>query len=61
MIPPFLIDSINKSESSIMLKTGQEILVFGLDNPARVEGAPIDGMIIDETDDLKANTLEAFF
>lgn len=59
MIPPFLIDSINKSESSIMLKTGQEILVFGLDNPARVEGAPIDGMIIDETDDLKANTLEA--
>ncbi len=58
MLPSFLIKKINKSNSSISLVTGAEILIAGLDNPARAEGAPIDGMIIDETDDLKPRVLE---
>jgi len=58
MLPSFLISKINKSTSSILLTTGAEILIAGLDNPARAEGSPIDGMIIDETDDLKPRVLE---
>ncbi len=40
---------------TIYLKNGAKIQVFGLDKPARIEGTPVDGIVIDEFADCKAN------
>lgn len=54
MIPPMLIEKIMVSEQYIRLKTGAEIHVVGLDKPARIEGQPWRGGIVDEIADIKA-------
>jgi len=40
--------AVSESELSIRLATGAEIVVAGLDRPERVEGSPIDHVVIDE-------------
>lgn len=54
MIPPQLIlGKPNETELSIDLVTGVRIELAGLDNPARIEGAPVDYFLFDEVDDVK--------
>jgi hypothetical protein len=59
MIPPQLMaKKPNISNHEIYLVNGATIVVAGLDQPARVEGAPIDGLLADETDDIKRSAWE---
>jgi len=48
MVPQWAIQRIINSTLSIYLKTGTELKVMGLDEPARLEGRPIDYIVIDE-------------
>lgn len=60
MIPPIMLaKKPNETELSIKLKNGAEIFLAGLDQPARIEGSPVDGFIFDETDDIKSDAWEA--
>ena len=43
----------NETALTIPLVTGNELVVAGLDEPARVEGVPWDHFLIDESDDIK--------
>jgi hypothetical protein len=43
----------NESVLTVYLVTGNELVVAGLDEPARVEGPPWDHFAIDEADDIK--------
>lgn len=43
----------NETELTIRLVNGSEIIVAGLDEPARIEGFPWDYFLIDESDDIK--------
>ena len=59
MIPPqFMRKKPNISKSTIYLINGADIVVAGLDQPARIEGAPTDGLLFDETDDIKRSAWE---
>lgn len=54
MIPPRFIAKVMVSEQYIRLNNGAEIHVVGLDKPARIEGQPWNGGIVDEIADIKA-------
>ncbi len=54
MVPPSKIQKVMVSEQYIRLKSGSEIHVVGLDKPARIEGQPWNGGIVDEIADIKA-------
>lgn len=45
----------SESELVIRLRTGTEIHVIGMDKPARVEGTPWDGVILDEYGNMKGS------
>lgn len=49
----------NESIMSIRLVNGAMIRVTGLDRPARVEGVPWDGVLLDEFADMKADVYSA--
>lgn len=54
LVPPAFIDgSPRESELCIMLVTGAQIWVVGLDRPERIEGRPWDGGILDEYANMK--------
>lgn len=54
MVPPFLVERSMVSEQYVKLRTGTEIHVVGLDKPARIEGQPWNGGVVDEIADIKA-------
>lgn len=58
MIPEQLVYKINKSDLSIILSTGAEIVVAGLDKPARIEGRGFNWFLFDEVDDVKHDAWE---
>lgn len=45
--------AISESELTIKLRNGAEIIVTGLDAPMRVEGSPLDFVVVDESADVK--------
>jgi hypothetical protein len=53
MIPAEFIAGISESELTITLITGTIIVVIGLDKPARIEGTPWNGGILDEYANMK--------
>lgn len=53
LLPKDFVTDISKSELSIKLINGSELVVVGLDRPARVEGQPWDGGVIDEIANVK--------
>jgi hypothetical protein len=59
LIPKPLIASISESELVIRLKNFTELHVFGMDKPARAEGSPWDGGILDEYGNMKADVWDA--
>lgn len=52
----FLAGRPSESGLTIKLITGTEITVVGMDKPERVEGRPLDGIVLDEYGNMKANT-----
>lgn len=58
MVPPDLIDGVSESFLTIRTVHGSEIVVVGLDRPARMEGQPWDGGIIDEIANVKEGAWE---
>tara|TARA_R100000458_G_C8278525_1_gene254882 strand:+ start:2450 stop:3757 length:1308 start_codon:yes stop_codon:yes gene_type:complete len=53
LVPKQFIQSISISELTVRLINGAEISVLGLDQPQRIEGRPIDGIICDEYGNMK--------
>lgn len=53
LVPPQLVSQIKEGEPSIYLYNGAKIQCMGLDEPARVEGPPLDGIILDEYGNMK--------
>jgi len=49
------------SETELVIRTimGSELRVVGMDKPERIEGSPLDGIILDEYANMKPETLEA--
>lgn len=48
MFPPVFVESIRESELTIRLITGAEASVVGMDKPERIEGRPLDFILLDE-------------
>jgi len=60
LVPPSMrIGKPNETDMSITLINGAEITVLGLDEPARIEGRPLDGIIIDEYGNMKSHVWTA--
>jgi hypothetical protein len=53
MTPPSMIDDIRESDLSIRLITGTTTFVVGMDKPARIEGRPWNGGVLDEYANMK--------
>lgn len=53
-VPEWAIDRVFEADMTIRLVTGTEITVMGMDMPARVEGRPLDGIVLDEYADMKS-------
>jgi len=52
-IPKWAIRKISETELSIVFVTGSKLYVAGMDAPQRIEGIPIDGVVLDEFADMK--------
>lgn len=55
LIPPEWIakNGKNKTELTFTMKNGATLFIVGMDNPARIEGIQVDGVVIDECSDQK--------
>lgn len=53
LVPDWAIVSISETHMTIRLINGAEISVVGLDQPQRIEGRPLDGIVLDEFADMK--------
>jgi hypothetical protein len=59
LIPPKYIKRVWESDLCIEHIYGPELWVMGLDRPSRVEGNPLDGIVIDEFADIPEGAWEA--
>jgi hypothetical protein len=59
LVPSYLIAKISETQLSIVLTTGTEIRVVGMDKPQRIEGTPWDGGILDEFANMKEDAWQA--
>lgn len=55
LTPKWAVARISETELTIWLLTGTVIQVAGMDKPERIEGAPIDGIVLDEFANMKAD------
>lgn len=55
MIPRALQRKVSESDKTITLVTGTTIGVAGMDKPERLEGMPLDGVLMDEYADMRAD------
>ncbi len=56
MVPDDAVSEVSYGELWIKLVTGTRIWVCGLDRPERVEGPPLDGIVMDEYGNMKEET-----
>lgn len=52
------IESVSESELTIRYKVGSQLMVVGLDRPQRIEGVPLDGIVVDEIAEVKRESWE---
>ncbi len=52
-IPKWAIRKVSETELSITFITGPKLYVVGMDQPQRIEGIPLDGVVLDELADMK--------
>lgn len=55
MVPSALIAKVSESNLCITLITGVELQVVGMEKPERIEGRPLDGIVLDEYANMKEN------
>lgn len=55
LTPAWAVAKVSESELTIWLLTGTAIQVAGMDKPERIEGAPIDGIVLDEFANMRAD------
>lgn len=58
LIPDQFVSGINESSLTIRLVNGSEITVMGMDKPERIEGKPINGLLLDEYANMKPQVLD---
>ena len=58
LIPKWMKRRVSETDLSIELITGSTIKLVGMDKPERVEGSPVDGIILDEYANMKSGTWE---
>ena len=58
LIPTEIVTGINESELLIRHLNGSELFVAGMDKPQRIEGSPLDGIVMDEYADMKPGVWE---
>ena len=56
MIPSAFIHDINESTLTVTLITGTKVSVVGMDRPQRIEGSPLNGIILDEFGNMRPET-----
>lgn len=54
LVPGDMVSKVSESELTIWLANGSEICVVGMDRPERIEGTPLDGVVLDEYGNMKA-------
>lgn len=54
LTPPQFIRDVSLTHRTIYLVNGSMIRIAGLDKPSRLEGKPIDGIAIDEVDEMRS-------
>ncbi len=59
LIPPKYVKRIWESDLCIESKYGPELWVVGLDRPSRIEGSPLDLIVVDEFPDIPEGAWEA--
>lgn len=59
MVPKWMQAKVNETELTVTLLTGTTISVIGMDKPERVEGDPLDGIVLDEYANMKAHAWDA--
>lgn len=55
LTPAWAVAKVSETELTIRLLTGTVIQVAGMDKPERIEGSPIDGIVLDEFANMKAD------
>ncbi len=58
MVPKQFITKIREGELQVDLWNGARLQVLGMDQPARVEGAPLDAIILDEYGNMKEGVFD---
>ena len=59
MSPPWAIYAIREDELSVHFLTGAKLYLIGLDKPQRAEGDPFDGVVLDESQEIKPQGWES--
>ena len=59
LVPRELRTRVSESNLSITLLNGCQIQVMGMERPERIEGAPLDGIVLDEYANMKPEVWEA--
>ncbi len=53
LVPKRFVSKVSETELTVWLISGTKIQCIGMDKPARAEGTPIDGCVVDEIADMK--------
>jgi hypothetical protein len=59
LVPGYSVARVSETLLDITLKTGTRLSVRGMDRPERIEGPPIDGIVLDEYANMKKETWDA--
>lgn len=59
MLPKAFVKKKNVTELSMTLLTGTTISIVGMDRPERIEGDPLDGIVLDEYANMKPEAWES--
>jgi hypothetical protein len=58
LVPKSAIARVYEGRLEVLLKTGATISVVGMDKPYRIEGRPLDGIVLDEFGNMRATVWE---
>lgn len=59
MVPKRFVTAISETDLTIVLYNGVKLVVTGLDEPRRIEGDPLLGIVLDEYGDMKPSVMDA--
>ncbi len=56
LVPAAWVSQVSETELTIVLRNGTRLCVVGMDRPERIEGEPLDGIVLDEYANMKQET-----